>query len=108
MQKFIKFFKNWRDWSITIWSITIKIEQWLGPTMGISITRGLYSLGIFCELLKSYRIRNYPAGFQKSIWELIFSIKRNVRMAILVWHTDITILGFTFQFEKHKPEYMTK
>ena len=107
MQKFINFLKNWRNWSITICGVTIKIEQWLGPTYGIGIIYKLYSFGFFCKAFMEYKLRKQPQ-FKKPIWKLIFSIKRNVRMAILIWHTDITILGFTFQFEKHNPEYMTK
>ncbi len=105
MQKFIKFLRNWKNWSITIWAITIKIEQWLGPTMGIGIIYKPYSFGLFCKAFMNYRLRK-QLQFKEPIWKLIFSVKRNVRMAVLVWHTDITILGFTFQFEKYQPEFI--
>ena len=106
MQKFIEFWRNWVNRGITICDITIQISQWIGPTTGISVRHKQYSLSLFCSVLMSYRIRNYPTEFKKSIRDLMFSIKRNTRMVLLIWHTDITILGFTIQIEKYKPEFI--
>ena len=88
--------------------MNIKTDQWVG-VKGLVIYHKQYSLGLFCKALIKYRAKKYPekipAPFgQYTFKELIFSIKRNQRMAVLEWHTDITLLGFTFQFEKYKPE----
>lgn len=85
-------------------------DQWVGVN-GLTLYHEEYSISVFCKALIAYRAKinptKYPSPFGRyTIKELLFSIKRNQRMAILEWHTDITLLGFTFQFAKHKLEYM--
>lgn len=88
----------------------INISQWVG-VKGLTLSHKQYSISLFCKVLIAIKARVYPKRFappfgQYTFKELIFSIKRNQRMAILEWHTDITILGFTFQFQKYKPEFV--
>jgi hypothetical protein len=80
----------------------IQTDKWLG-VKGLTIKHKQYSLAIFCNALMTYRLRNQEK-FKIPSTDLVFSIKRNRRKALLIWDTDITILGFTFQFQKYKPE----
>jgi len=88
----------------------IIVDEWVGVS-GLTLYYKQYSISVFCKALIAYRAKvnpkKYPVPFGRyTLKELLFAIKKNQRMAILEWHTDITILGFTFQFEKHQLEYM--
>jgi len=98
MQRLIKFWRYLKDYDIKI-----EKNKWVGPTQGLTAIHEDYTVSLFCNALMSYRMRKCPT-FKIPITDLIFSIKRNKRMALLIWHTDITVLGFTLQIEKHKPD----
>ena len=86
----------------------INIGQWVG-VKGLTITHKQYSTSVFCKALIAIKAKVYSKRFtppfgRYTLKELLFSVKRNQRMAVLEWHTDITLLGFTLQIEKHKLE----
>ena len=84
----------------------LKIDQWCS-VKGLTIKHKQYSASVFCNALKVFRSRSYPDKYKTPFTkDLIFSIKRNRKTSILVWDTDITVLGFTFQFQEYKPEYV--
>lgn len=88
----------------------IKTDQWVGVN-GLTVYHNQYSASVFCKALVALKAKinptKYPAPFGRyTLKELLFSVKNNQRMTVLDWHTDITLLGFTFQFAKHKLEYM--
>lgn len=76
----------------------IKIDQWCGAK-GIIINQGAYSFSIFPSILARYRTREYFK--QQNYLQELFSIKRNLRLALCDWTLDVKILGITLQFQKY-------
>ena len=82
--------------------IKLSVDQWCA-IKGLSIQTKRYAIKCFCSLLAGYRLRKM---FKFNWSKEIVSWEKNRRTTITEWDYDLTILGFTFQFQKYKPFMM--